>query len=65
MKWTAWIAIASALTLAGCQTSAGNCAGWRQPPKANDPASLVQREETIARYLVATDRFGKAQGCWK
>jgi len=25
----------------------------------------VQREETIARYLVATDRFGKAQGCWK
>lgn len=63
MKWTAWIASAS--TLAGCQTTAGSCAGWKKPPKANDPAGLVEREEPIARYLVATDRFGRDQGCWK
>ena len=59
MKWTAWIAIASALILAGCQTSATGCAGWRKPPRANDPAALVQYKEAIARYLVTTDRFDR------
>jgi hypothetical protein len=25
----------------------------------------VQREEPVARYLVATDRYGRSQRCWQ
>ena len=47
------------LDLGGCQTNATGCAGWRKPPRANDPAALVQYKEAIARYLVTTDRFDR------
>ena len=65
MKWIVPISLISALSLAGCaMTAAANCAGWKKPPKPNDPVSLAVKEEPIARYLVATDRYGKSQRCW-
>jgi hypothetical protein len=51
--------------LAACQTTALNCAGWTPPPKANNPVRLVQEEQGLSRWIIATDQFGKKQGCWK
>lgn len=54
-----------AFALVGCQTSATNCAGWRKPPKINDPARLVRVEKPLSVWVVSTDSFGREQGCWE
>jgi hypothetical protein len=65
MTRTILIALSCALSLAGCATSARNCAGWTPPPKANNPARLAAEEEPLSRWVVSTGRYGVAQGCWK
>ena len=55
----------SALLLAGCQTSATNCAGWKKIPLPNDPARLVVQEPRTAAGVIAHNTFGRESGCWK
>jgi len=31
----------------------------------NEPARLVQVEPDLSRWIVATDKFGIKQKCWK
>ncbi|TAZ20786.1 hypothetical protein ELH77_19480 [Rhizobium ruizarguesonis] len=65
MKSASLAIIVCAFALAGCQTTALNCAGWSPPPKVNNPVRLVQEEPALSRWTVATDTFGRKQRCWK
>ena len=41
------------------------CAGWTKPPKPHDAVKLVQTEPELTHWIIATDRFGQKQKCWK
>ncbi|TXH44563.1 MAG: hypothetical protein E6Q97_32405 [Desulfurellales bacterium] len=51
--------------LAGCQTTASNCAGWTPPPKINDPVRLVKTERPLSEWVASTKEFGQRQKCWR
>lgn len=66
MKLKHLILISGALLLVGCQTNVRfSCAGWTKPPNARDAVKLVQTEPELTHSIIATDRFGQKQKCWK
>ena len=66
MKLKHLILISGVLLLVGCQTNVRfSCAGWTKPPNARDAVKLVQTEPELTHWIIATDRFGQKQKCWK
>ncbi len=54
-----------AVALAGCQTSATVCDGWRPLyPKPATVGLLVQKDRTLAEGIAAHNEHGKRSRCW-
>lgn len=66
MKYMEWAILLSALSLAGCATSASNCAGWQKlTPSPATAVTLPASDQQFAKQVVSHNRYGVAQGCWK
>lgn len=47
------------------QITVSNCAGWRRPPLPLSEAEIAALRRVTAEWIVATDAFGRASGCWE
>lgn len=69
-RYATWIALAFAVSLAGCQTSApaSVCDGWRRVPvTAAGAVKLVGDPDlrVTGESIAGHNAFGRKQGCWK
>ena len=66
LKFGTWMLLLSVWSLAGCATSAQNCAGWnRIAVKPATAVYLAGNDVGAGQGIAGHNRFGAAQGCWK
>ncbi|RZS88892.1 hypothetical protein EV217_1287 [Phyllobacterium myrsinacearum] len=60
-----WMPLLFALSLAGCQTNASNCAGWQKIHiKPTTAVYLAGNDVQAGQSIASHNAFGKTRKCW-
>ena len=64
-KSTIWTALLCVLSLAGCATSASNCAGWQEISlKPETAVYLAGNDAQAGKGIAGHNVYGNKAGCW-